>query len=136
VLGEAALADTEHLVPGLQRAHPRTDRFDAPGDLPSPNSGAGTADAIACQAYRVGQSGHQVPDAAIDAGRVHTEQHLVVPDLWTVDLLHPQDILGLAVLVLPNRRHPRRRRRDSSEPGATGALWGCHHDSLRCNRMM
>jgi hypothetical protein len=74
-----------------------------------------------------------VPDAAIDPCRVHPEQNLVIPDLRTVDLLHPQNVLGLAVLVLHDRRHHRRRGRDDVERGPTGAVWGCHHYSLRDN---
>jgi hypothetical protein len=34
---------------------------------------------------RVGQAGHEMPEAPIHAGRMHTEQHLVVADLGPVD---------------------------------------------------
>jgi hypothetical protein len=68
VLGEGALADSEHLVARLERGHVLADRLDAPGDLPSSYADLGCAQRVASEAYRVGQPGHEMPDAPVHAG--------------------------------------------------------------------
>ena len=81
VLGEGALADAEHLV-----ARPRTVVTSAPTASTRPASSRPRTAVLrraqpeAGEADRVGQAGHEVPGAPVDAGRVHPHQHLVVAD--------------------------------------------------------
>ena len=57
-----------------------------PGEVHAQNRVLGRAQPVARQAYRVRQARHDVPDAAVHAGRVHAHQHLVVGDLGPVDV--------------------------------------------------
>ena len=105
--GEAALGEAEHLVSGRHAGDVVADRFHASRELPAAHPGLGRAQAVAGQADRVGQAGHQVPHPAIDTGRVHPQQHLIVSDRRSGALLKPQNIRGLAVAVLNDRLHRR-----------------------------
>jgi hypothetical protein len=129
VLGEAALADAEHLVAALQAGHVLADRLDAPGDLPASHAVLGRTDPEAREAQRVGH-GHEMPDAPVHAGCEHAQQHLVGSDLGPVDLLEPQDVLGFAVLILDDRRHRRHLGRHGSGFRRFAALLGSHHYPL------
>jgi hypothetical protein len=111
VLGEGALGDAEHLVAHRQRRHGRADRLDAPGDLTAPHPGLGGADSVAREAHRVGQAGHEVPDAPVHAGRVYAQQHLTVADRGPGGLPEAQRLAGLAVMLLDDRLHGRLVRR-------------------------
>ena len=64
----------------------------------------GRAQPVAGEAYRVRQAGHDVPDAPIDAGRVHAYEHFVVCDLGRVDVPQLEDVGG-AVGVSDDRLH-------------------------------
>ena len=64
----------------------------------------GRAEPEAREAHRVGQAGHDVPDAPVHAGRAHPHQHLVVADRGRVDVPELQDV-GRAVGVLDDRLH-------------------------------
>jgi hypothetical protein len=107
VPGEGTLGDAEDLVAHAERGHVLADGLDAAGDFPAADARLGCADPVAGQPHRVRQPGHQVPDAAIDAGRVHTQQNLAVADHWPGDLFRAQDVAGLAVAVLDDRLHRR-----------------------------
>ena len=80
VLGEGALADAEHLVARPEPGHVRADRLDDPGQVHARDGDLGRAHPEAHEADRIRQAGHDVPDAPVDAGRAHTDQHLAVSD--------------------------------------------------------
>ena len=63
-----------------------------PADVAAPDGVLGSAEPEAREAQQVRQAGHQVPDALIDAGRVHPHEHLVVGDRRPVDLPELQDV--------------------------------------------
>jgi hypothetical protein len=69
-----------------------------------------------------------VPDAPVDAGGVHAQQHFLVTDRGPGDLLEPQHVLGLAVAVLGNRLH----RGPAGGPLGGGHSRGVHENFLSC----
>ena len=69
----------------------------------------------------VGETGHDVPGAPVDAGRPHPDQHLAVPAHRPGDLGQAKDLLrGDAVGVLDDGPH-----RESSRLGRGGGVEGC-----------
>ena len=127
VLGEGSLGDAVDVVARFQGGDVLADGLDPSGDLTAPYSVFRDTQPVARQPDRVGQAGHDVPDAPVHTGGMHPQQHLVGARLRPVDLLEPQDV-GLAVDVLDDRLHRRRR------PAGTGvccclsgSLLGSHH---------
>jgi len=49
--------------------------------------GLGGAHPVASEAHRVGQAGHQVPDAPVHAGGVDAQQYFLLADRGPGDLL-------------------------------------------------
>ncbi len=94
-LREGALDDAHHLVAGLEPGDCRTDRLDTPREVPAPDADLRFAEPDH-EAREVRQSRHQVPDVRAATGRVHPDEHVVVPEC--------QDI-GRAVAVLDDRFH-------------------------------
>jgi hypothetical protein len=82
------------------------DRLDAPGQVHAPNGDLGFAQPKRWDndADQVGQAGHEVPDAPVQAGRVHPDQDLVVLGDRLVDVLELEN-LGRAVGVLDDGLH-------------------------------
>ena len=76
VLGEGAPAGPEYLVPGPKQARVCTDRLDAPGQVVAEQRVLRRTKAEARQAHHVRHPDHQVPDALVDARRMHAHQHL------------------------------------------------------------
>src|SRR4051812_31678113 len=71
VVGEGALADAKHLIARLETGHVLPDRLNHPGHVRADDGVLGRAEAIACEAYRVRQTRHEVPDAPIHASCVN-----------------------------------------------------------------
>ena len=92
VLGVGALADAEHLIARLEPAHVLADRLHDPGHVRADDGVLGRAEAVAREAYRVGQTRHDVPDVPTHAGRMHANQYLIVGELGDVDVPEFQDI--------------------------------------------
>ena len=113
-LGERALADTEHLVTGLEAGDLTADCDHHTRHVETGNRVLGRAQADR-QARGIGHAGHQMPGAPVEAGGMNLHQHLVGADRRPLDLGLMQHI-GRAVLVLDDRPHPlaglgtRRRR--------------------------
>ena len=83
----------------LVTAEPTDD--DRPGDIEPGHRVLRPADPE-YEAQQVREAGHQVPDAAVEAGRVHVEQHLTVADRGRGDPGQPQNV-GVAVALLHDR---------------------------------
>src|SRR5215218_7124203 len=98
VLGVGALADAEHLIAWLEPSHVPADPLHDPGHIRADDGVFGRSEAVASEAYRVGQTRHDVPDVPTYAGRMHANQYLIVGDLGDVDVPEFQDI-GWAVGV-------------------------------------
>ena len=92
VLGVGALSDAEHLIPRLEPAHVLADRLHDPGHVRADDGVLWRAEAVAREAYRVGQTRHDVPDVPTHAGRMHANQYLIVGELGDVDVPEFQDI--------------------------------------------
>jgi len=108
VLGEGAGGHAEHLVSGRELGDVGSDGFDRSGEVPAGVGVLGAAQTEAGEADRIGEPGHNVPGAAVHAGRVHPDQHLVGFDAGLVDLRQPQDVLGCgAVVILDDGLHRR-----------------------------
>jgi hypothetical protein len=71
VLGEGTPAGPEYLVPRPKRAGVCTDRLDAPGHVEAEQRVLRRTNTEAHQAHHVRHPDHQVPDALIDARRMH-----------------------------------------------------------------
>src|SRR5215204_6238381 len=78
VLGVGALSDAEHLIAWLEPAHILAHRLHHPGHVRADDGVVGCAEAVAREAYRVGQTHHDVPDVPTHTGRMHVNQHLLV----------------------------------------------------------
>jgi len=104
VLGEGAAAGAEHLVTRLEPGHVLADRLDASRHVIAADGVLGSAEPEARDAHQVRQPRHQVPDALVDPGRVHADEHVVIADHRRVDLPELQDV-GRAVRVLDDRSH-------------------------------
>jgi hypothetical protein len=105
VLGEGARAEAVHLVADGEPGHRGADGGHRAGEV-APGHGIPRPAESEREAQQVRLAGHQVPGAAVDAGRVHPDQHLVVPGLREGDAGQPQH-LGGAVPVLHDRPHRR-----------------------------
>src|SRR5215211_3670009 len=92
VLGVGALSDAEHLIAGLETGHILADRLHDPGHVRADDGVLGRSEPVASEAYRVGQTCHDVPDVPTHAGRMHANQYLVVVDLGLVDVPEFEDI--------------------------------------------
>lgn len=119
-LGERPSGDTEDLVADREPRHLAADRQDRAGDVEAGHPVLRTQQTEAQHSDQVGRAGHQVPGAAIHAGRAHLDQHLVGAGRRPVDRAELQRVGG-AVLGLQDRAHglPRRRRE-----GLTGIVGG------------
>jgi hypothetical protein len=116
VLGEGALADAEHLVAGMEGGHVGADGFNRSGQVPARVGVLRSAEAEPGEPDGIGQAGHDVPGAPVDARRAHAHEDLGPRDRGPVDLRDPQDGLGSGALaILHDRPHgradggPRRR---------------------------
>ena len=113
VLGEGAVGPAEYLVTGLEPGHVLADRLDASGDIHAQHGNLGFArpEGWDHETDHVGQAGHDVPVAAMDAGRLDLDQDLVVGGHRLIDVPERQHP-GPAIAVLDNCLHgvlPRRR---------------------------
>ena len=86
-LGERALADTEHLVTGLEARDLTADRNHHTRHVEAGNRVLGRAQADH-QACGIGHTGHQMPGAPVEAGGADLHQHLVGSDHRPLDLGH------------------------------------------------
>src|SRR5215208_926027 len=78
----------------LEPAHILADCLHDPGHVRADDGVVGLAEAVAREAYRVGQTRHDVPDVPTHAGRMHANQYLIVGDLGDVDVPEFQDLGG------------------------------------------
>src|SRR5215211_5630567 len=92
VLGVRALSDAEHFIARPEPAHILADRLHHPGYVRAEDGVLGRAETVAREAYREGQTRHDVPDVPTHARRMHVNQYLVVGDLGDVDVPEFQDI--------------------------------------------
>jgi hypothetical protein len=104
VLGEGTPAGPEHLVPGPKQPCVRADRLDAPRQVVAEQRILWRTNAEARQTHHVRHPEHQVPDALVDARRMHAHQHLALARDRHVDLPESQNIDG-AVSIPYNRPH-------------------------------
>jgi hypothetical protein len=93
-----------HLIAGLESGHGLADGLDDAGHVRAWNGVLGRPETVAREAYRVRQARHDVPGAAVHAGRMHADQHLVLCDFGLVYVPELEDV-GWAVVVLDNRLH-------------------------------
>src|SRR5215208_5301744 len=94
VLGVGALPDTEYLIARLEPAHMLAECPHDTGHVRADDGVVGRAEAVASEAYRVGQTRHDVPDVPTHASRMHANQYLIVCDLGDVDVPEFQDLGG------------------------------------------
>ena len=108
---QRAAASAKHLVAPLEPSHPGAGRRDRTRNVLSRGLVFRPAQPVSHEAYQVRPAGHEVPDAGVEARRVHAQQHLARTRARPVDLGNPQYI-GRAVFALDDRFHgvPRRRR--------------------------
>ena len=99
--GALAYSGREPSVPRTRRRRagtgdPAADRLDGPGDVHAPDGGLGLAQPHGRdhEADQVGQAGHDMPVAPVDAGRPHPDQHLVAPGHRPADVLMFQRTSG------------------------------------------
>ena len=106
ILGEGAVAPTKHLITRLEPGRVFANRFDTASDVhpqrgdlwfAQPESGNN-------EANHVRKAGHHMPDAAIQASRMHAHQYLIIGGHRLRDL--PQlEYLNAAVLILGDGLH-------------------------------
>ena len=116
VLGERPGADAVDLVAGGEPGHRGADRGDGAGQVEAGDGLLGPAQAHD-QPNGVRRPGHQVPRAAVEARRVHADQHLVVAEGAGERTFRGPEDLGVAVGLLHDRSHGGRRGRDGSRGG-------------------
>ena len=92
--------------PGLEAGDVLADGFDVPCDIDAPDGRPRRAPATEHRADDERAATHDVPVEGVDTGRTDPDQHLVVADLESSDLLEPQHV-GRAVPVLGDRFHGR-----------------------------
>src|SRR5436309_7300465 len=109
VLREGAVGGAEHRVTGLEPGHVLPHRLHDPGNVAASQRYFGFAQSEAVDTKPVRLAGHDVPDADVDAGRVHAYQHVMIADHRDVDVPEFEHIGG-AVRALDDRLHvfPRR----------------------------
>ena len=71
VLGEGAAAGAKHLVAPLEPGHPGPDRRDRTRNVLSRRPVFRLAQPVSHEAYQVRPARHEVPDAGVEARRVH-----------------------------------------------------------------
>ncbi len=103
VLGERSGAVAVHLVARPEAGDVRADGFDHPRDVQAADARLGSPQARH-GADRVGQARHEVPDALVEAGRVHPYEDLAPARNRPVYLFDAQD-LGRSVDVLDDGLH-------------------------------
>lgn len=96
VLGEGAVAPAEHLVTRLEPGHLAADRLHTPGDVHAQNGGLGfpQPEGWDNDADQIGQAGHDMPVAPMQASRLDPHQYLVAGGHRLVDVCKLQDIGG------------------------------------------
>ena len=109
VLGERAVADAEHRVARIEAGRVGADGFDRSGEAPARVAVLRPAQTEPRQADGVRQAGHHVPGPAVHAGRMHSDQDLVLSDRGLVDLLESEDLARV-----PDRTRPGRSPSSSS----------------------
>src|SRR5947207_12928298 len=81
-----------------------SDRLDGASQTPAGVGLLGPAEPEAHDAHELGQTGHQMPRAPINAGRLYAHQDVAVAHRGPGDLLKPEDVLRCgAVCVLDDR---------------------------------
>lgn len=104
VFREGAPADAEHLVARGEPGDLLVDGFHDTGDVGPQHRALGPSESEACEAEGVGQAGHDVPDASVDARGVHADEGLVVADLGPVDVAELEQVCR-AVRAVDDRIH-------------------------------
>jgi hypothetical protein len=104
VLSERAAGDAVHLVADLGSGHLSTDRGHSAGEVPARYPVLRSGEAQARDPHQVWLAGHQVPGAAVESGRMHPHQDVVVSNLRHGDVLVAQHA-RVAVPVLDNGAH-------------------------------
>src|SRR5436190_15135050 len=94
VLREGAVGGAEHLVTGLEPGHVLPHRLHDPGNVAASQRYFGLAQPEADDTKQVRLAGHDVPDADVDAGRVHAYQHVMIADHRDVDVPEFEHIGG------------------------------------------
>ena len=122
VLGERARGDPEHLVADGEPGHRGADGHDGAGDVAAGHRVLRPAEAEH-EAQQVGLAGHQVPGAAVETGRVHPHEHLLVADLGPGDPVARRSTSAEPYAVLDDRPH---RVRRSGRPASR-----CHRGAWR-----
>jgi hypothetical protein len=100
------VAPAEDRVARLEAGDVPADRLDAPGEVHAANGDLGPAQPQGRDddADQVRQTGHDVPHAPVEAGRVHPHQHLAVLGRRRGDVPELEDVGG-AVGVLDDGLH-------------------------------
>ena len=133
VLRERAVARAVDVVARGELGDVRADGLDGARHAAARVRGLGAAQAEARGADRVGEAGHDVPRAPVDAGRAHAHEDLAVADRRPGDLGEPQDVGGgAAVGVLDDRPH----RACGGLGRRAVCRWverGCRHGVLRAS---
>ena len=111
VLGERSAARAEHRLARFEPRHVRADRLDDAGQLRAQSGDLRPAQPVAGDPDQVGQPGHDVPRAPVQAGRTDAHEHLLITDIGHLHLAEAQDV-GRAVAVAHDRLHrsPARRK--------------------------
>ena len=104
VLGERSPACPEHRLARFESRHLRTDRLDDPGQLRTQPGDLRPAQPVAGGPEQVGQAGHDVPRAPVQAGRTDAHEHLFIPDIGHFHIAEAQDV-GRAIPVAHDRLH-------------------------------
>jgi len=96
VLGEGAVTPAEHLITRLEPGHLAADRLHTPGDVHAQNGGLGfpQPEGWDNNADQIGQPGHDIPVAPMQASRLDLHQYLVAAGHRPVDVCKLQDIGG------------------------------------------
>ncbi|MER3390555.1 MAG: hypothetical protein RJQ01_11040 [Microcella sp.] len=105
VLGETAVGCAEHLVADREVGRAGAEGDDRAGDV-EPGDRLTRRGHPEHRAHDVGQPGHDVPHAAVDAGGADAEQHLALARLGHVEAVDAQHVGG-AVAALHDGAHGR-----------------------------
>src|SRR5215218_8234722 len=104
VLGERRAAGAIYGLARLESRDLAADRLDDPGEFRAEAGRLGPAQAEAGNADEVGQPGHDVPRAAVKAGRADAYEHRLITDPGRFNVAEVQDI-SRAVAVAHDRLH-------------------------------